>query len=151
MYFRSYFGVVRPARWRSRALAFQNFGWLASAFFASFALLQVPVGMAFDRWGARWPMTLMMMIGAAGSALVGASSGLWSSFAGQLGIGIGCAPIFMGVLYHLKDTPTRLIRQEPLQRSSVPSVRSGRFCQHRRFHGLSDSLAGAGLAGSRPD
>ncbi|WP_244915143.1 MFS transporter [Rhizobium sullae] len=47
------------------ALSPVEFGWLASAFFASFALLQIPVGIAFDRWGARWPMTLMMIAGAA--------------------------------------------------------------------------------------
>jgi hypothetical protein len=51
-------------------LAPVEFGWLASAFFGSFAVLQIPVGIAFDRWGMRLPMTLMMITGAAGSALL---------------------------------------------------------------------------------
>ncbi|ASS53292.1 MFS transporter [Rhizobium leguminosarum] len=101
MYFRSYFGVVGPVVSDDLALAPVEFGWLASAFFGSFALLQIPVGIAFDRWGVRWPMASMMVLGAAGSALLASSSGFWSAFAGQVAIGIGCAPIFMGVLYYL--------------------------------------------------
>ncbi|MGB8290900.1 MAG: MFS transporter [Rhizobium ruizarguesonis] len=101
MYFRSYFGVVGPLISDELALSPVEFGWLASAFFGSFALLQIPVGIAFDRWGVRRPMALMMLVGAAGSGLLAASSGFWSSFAGQVAVGIGCAPIFMGVLYYL--------------------------------------------------
>jgi MFS family permease len=101
MYFRSYFGVVGPLISDELALSPVEFGWLASAFFGSFALLQVPVGIAFDRFGVRWPMASMMVVGAVGSALLGSSSGFLSAFAGQVAIGIGCAPIFMGVLYYL--------------------------------------------------
>jgi MFS family permease len=101
MYFRSYFGVVGPLISNELGLSPVEFGWLASAFFGSFAVLQIPVGIAFDRWGVRLPMTLMMIAGAAGSALLAASSDFWSAFAGQVAIGIGCAPIFMGVLYYL--------------------------------------------------
>ncbi|RWY77901.1 MFS transporter [Rhizobium leguminosarum] len=100
MYFRSYFGVVGPLVADDLALSPAEFGWLASAFFGSFALLQIPVGIAFDRWGVRWPMALVMVVGAAGSALLAASSTFWSAFIGQVAIGIGCAPIFMGVLYY---------------------------------------------------
>ncbi|MBB4331629.1 MFS transporter [Rhizobium leguminosarum] len=101
MYFRSYFGVVGPLVSDDLALSPVEFGWLASAFFGSFALLQIPVGIAFDRFGVRWPMASMMVVGAAGSALLGSSSDFLSAFAGQVAIGIGCAPIFMGVLYYL--------------------------------------------------
>nr|WP_261323883.1 MFS transporter [Rhizobium leguminosarum] len=113
MYFRSYFGVVGPLVSDDLALSPVEFGWLASAFFGSFALLQIPVGIAFDRWGVRWPMASMMVMGAAGSALIASSSGFWSAFAGQVAIGIGCARIFMGILYYLgrhhsPDTAARL-------------------------------------------
>lgn len=101
MYFRSYFGVVGPALANDLSLSPQEFGWLASAFFASFSILQIPCGLAFDRWGVRWPMVTMMSAGAAGSALVAVSSNFWTAILGQVLIGIGCAPIFMGVLYYL--------------------------------------------------
>lgn len=101
MYFRSYFGVVGPLVANDLALSPVEFGWLASAFFGSFAALQIPVGVAFDRWGVRWPVATMMAFGAAGSALLASAPGFWSAFAGQAAIGIGCAPIFMGVLYYL--------------------------------------------------
>lgn len=106
MYFRSYFGIVGPTIAHELALSPQDFGWLASAFFASFSILQIPVGIAFDRWGVRWPMALMMCVGAAGSLLVALASGLSSALIGQTLIGIGCAPIFMGVLYFLGRTHT---------------------------------------------
>ncbi len=82
MYFRSYFGVVGPLVANDLALSPAEFGWLASAFFGSFAVLQIPVGVAFDRWGVRWPMASMMAFGAAGSALLASASGFWSAFAG---------------------------------------------------------------------
>ncbi|AHG49032.1 hypothetical protein RLEG12_08815 (plasmid) [Rhizobium leguminosarum bv. trifolii CB782] len=97
MYFRSYGPLISD----ELALSPGEFGRLASAFFGSFALLQIPVGIAFDRWGVRRPMALMMLVGAAGSGLLAASSGVWSAFAGQVAVEMGCAPIFMGVLYYL--------------------------------------------------
>jgi predicted MFS family arabinose efflux permease len=104
MYFRSYFGVVGPALSTDLSLSAEQFGWLASAFFASFSILQIPVGIAFDRWGVRAPMAAMMMLGATGAAVVALSPGYWLAIAGQSFIGIGCAPIFMGVLYYLGRT-----------------------------------------------
>ncbi|EJC84240.1 nitrate/nitrite transporter [Rhizobium leguminosarum bv. trifolii WSM2297] len=101
MYFRSYFSIVGPSLARDLMLDPAEFGWLVSAFFASFGVLQVPVGIAFDRWGVRWPTTLMMIVGAAGSALLACAHGFGSAAIGQTAIGIGCAPIFMGVLYFL--------------------------------------------------
>ncbi|WP_259673219.1 MFS transporter [Rhizobium sp. NZLR4b] len=101
MYFRSYFGVVGPALSADLSLSPEEFGWLASAFFASFSILQIPVGLSFDRWGVRGPMAAMMMIGAAGSGIIALSPGYWVAITGQSLIGIGCAPIFMGVLYYL--------------------------------------------------
>jgi MFS family permease len=57
--------VVGPLISDELALSPVEFGWVASAFFGSFALLQIPVGIAFDRWGVRRPMALMMLVGAA--------------------------------------------------------------------------------------
>ncbi|MDM9644803.1 MFS transporter [Rhizobium sp. S163] len=101
MFFRSYFGVVGPAIASDLSLSPQQYGWLASAFFASFSVLQIPVGMSFDKWGVRFPMAGMMLVGAAGSSFVALSEGYWATLVGQALIGIGCAPIFMGVLYFL--------------------------------------------------
>ncbi|MBB3447132.1 MFS transporter [Rhizobium sp. BK379] len=104
MYFRSYFGVVGPALSADLSLSPEQFGRLASTFFASFSILQIPVGMSFDKWGVRGPMAAMMSIGAAGSAIVALSPGYWCAITGQSFVGIGCAPIFMGVLYYLGRT-----------------------------------------------
>jgi MFS family permease len=113
--FRSYFGVVGPLISNEHGLAPVEFGWLASAFFGSFAVLQIPVGIAFDRWGMR------LIAGAAGSALLAASSDFWSASAGQVAIGIGCAPI--GVFYYLGrlHSPDKAARLA----ATVSSVGSG--------------------------
>ena len=113
MYFRSYFGIVGPQLSQELKLDPVEFGYLASAFFASFSLLQIPVGLAFDRWGIRWPMCLMMTAGAGGSAMVASSTTFWWAAFGQILIGVGCAPIFMGVVYFLG--------------ASEPPERAGRF------------------------
>ncbi|WP_413708983.1 MFS transporter [Rhizobium sp. Rhizsp82] len=104
MYFRSYFGVVGPALTAELGLSPQQYGWLASAFFASFSILQIPVGMSFDRWGVRFPMAAMMACGAAAAALIALTPGYQAAIMGQILIGVGCAPIFMGVLFYVGRT-----------------------------------------------
>ncbi|WP_245410740.1 MFS transporter [Rhizobium sp. JAB6] len=123
MYFRSYFGIVGPPLSQELKLDPAEFGYLASAFFTSFSLLQIPVGLAFDRWGVRWPMCLMMTAGAGGSAMVASAMTFWWSALGQLLIGVGCAPVFMGVLYFLgvSEPPERAGRLATIV-SSVGSV-----------------------------
>ncbi|MFP3546727.1 MFS transporter [Rhizobium sp. SIMBA_035] len=106
MYFRSYFSVVGQALTAELRLSPQQFGWLAAAFFASFSILQIPVGMSFDRWGVRFPMAAMMACGAAGVALIAFSPGYRAALMGQIFIGVGCAPIFMGVLFYFGRTNT---------------------------------------------
>ncbi len=64
-------------------------GLLLSAFFWSYALLQVPAGSVVDRWGVKWPYTVAFSIWSvvsAATALVGSLAGLvWMRI--LLGIG----------------------------------------------------------------
>ncbi|PDS77626.1 MFS transporter [Rhizobium sp. L43] len=99
MFFRSYFGVVGPMVDADIDLDPSRYGYAASAFFISFGLLQMPLGSAFDRFGARTPMTVLMIVGAMGAALVAMAGTAGQLVAGQAVLGAGCAPIFMGVVY----------------------------------------------------
>jgi hypothetical protein len=65
------------------------------------AFLQIPFAVAFDRWSTRVPMAAMMSAGALGSAIVAISTDFLWALTGQTLIGVGCAPVFMGALYHL--------------------------------------------------
>jgi MFS family permease len=100
MFFRSFFGVIGPEISSALSLSRAQFGWLSAAYFAAFALFQLPVGLLFDRFGVRWPTTVLMGVGVAGSALLAISQTSAMAIWGQIGLGIGCAPIFMGLLYH---------------------------------------------------
>lgn len=55
-------------------------GTLASAFFWTYALLQIPMGWIVDRWGVKWPYTIFFALW----CLASAGTGLMASFGGLL-------------------------------------------------------------------
>jgi len=73
-------------------------GGLAAYFFYAYAVLQIPVGLAVDRFGPRWPLTIAIGLAATGSLAFGwaASSG-WAGLA-RLVIGAGAAFSFIACL-----------------------------------------------------
>src|SRR6056297_3453222 len=66
---RSAIGVIGPDLARELALDASRLGFLSSAFFLSFALAQIPVGIAIDRYGARTTLIVSAVIALAGSLL----------------------------------------------------------------------------------
>ncbi len=51
-------------------------GWLNSAFFWSYGLVQIPMGWVVDRYGVKWPYTLCFVLWCAATALTGAMTTL---------------------------------------------------------------------------
>ncbi|WP_064832791.1 MFS transporter [Rhizobium phaseoli] len=98
IFFRTFFAVVGPELSRDLLLSPFQFGVLSSAFFAGFAAMQVPVGLLFDRFGCRLPMTALAICGAAGSAMIATTTSFAQALLGQGLLGIGCAPALMGIL-----------------------------------------------------
>ena len=73
-------------------------GALAAYFFYAYAVLQIPVGLAVDRFGPRWPLTLAIGVAAAGSLAFGwAPSAGWAGLA-RLVVGAGAAFSFIACL-----------------------------------------------------
>ena len=73
-------------------------GGLAAWFFYAYALLQIPVGLAVDRFGPRWPLTLAIAIATVGGfGFSVAGSAGWAGFA-RLVIGAGAAFSFIACL-----------------------------------------------------
>ena len=64
-------------------------GLLHSAFFWSYALLQIPAGYVTDRWGVRWPYAIGFTIWSVFSALTAFATGMWQIFACRLLLGVG--------------------------------------------------------------
>lgn len=71
-------------------------GVLSSLYFYLYAAIQVPVGLALDRWGARWVLTLAMLVTAAGCVLSGWAPAIEWVYAGRLMIGFGAAFSLVG-------------------------------------------------------
>ena len=73
-------------------------GNLSAIYFYAYAGLQVPVGLALDRWGPRRMLSAAALVAAAGSVLFAAADGIAMAYVGRLLVGIGCAVGFVGAL-----------------------------------------------------
>jgi nitrate/nitrite transporter NarK len=102
-YFLSYFyrsanAVIAPDLTREIGLSASELGLMTSLFFASFALVQLPLGYALDSWGPRWVTPGLMFLAVTGSLLFSSGTSLPSLALGRVLIGIGMAGILMGAL-----------------------------------------------------
>lgn len=73
-------------------------GNLSAIYLYAYAGLQMPVGLALDRWGPRRMLTVAAMIAAFGSALFALADGITLAYFGRLLVGVGCAVGFVGAL-----------------------------------------------------
>lgn len=73
-------------------------GNLSSAFFWSYAFLQVPAGAVADRFGVKWPFAISFLVWSLVSASTGWASSLWQLFAFRILLGFGEAIITPGSL-----------------------------------------------------
>jgi MFS family permease len=97
-FLRSSTGVIAPNLTADLGLQPEELGILSGAFFLSFALMQIPVGILLDRYGAR-----LTMIGSVGIAVLGCL--VFAMAEGRMGLtvarilmGIGCSVMLMGPL-----------------------------------------------------
>ncbi|RYF67256.1 MAG: MFS transporter [Comamonadaceae bacterium] len=98
-FFRGCLAVIAPELQHDLRLSPAGFGALSSCFFLAFGLAQVPVGIAFDRWGVGRPTRWLLLLGTASSLLfMVAPSGPVAMLA-QVGLGLACAPVFMGLMH----------------------------------------------------
>ncbi len=91
--------VIAPELTRELGLSVQQIGWAGGAFFAALFVAQVPVGIWFDRYGARRTvagLSVLAVIGAIWLAFTESASGL---IAARALIGLGCAASFMSVVF----------------------------------------------------
>ena len=68
-----------------------SLGLLTSAYFLTFAVAQIPIGVFLDRYGPRQVQAVVLVFAAGGAALFGASDGFLSLLAGRALIGLGVA------------------------------------------------------------
>lgn len=111
-FFRTALAVVAPEIAADLGLDPARLGILSSAWFWAFAAAQIPIGVALDRWGPRGTVATLFCAAGLGCLVFALAGSLGAAVVGQILIGIGCAPVFMGVLVVLsRFYPPQLFAQ----------------------------------------
>lgn len=90
--------VISPELTRELALSAADLGLLTSTYFFSFALAQIPVGIALDRFGARRVAASLLVVAGIGALLFGLGQSLAALAVARALIGLGVAACLMAGL-----------------------------------------------------
>lgn len=102
--------VLAPNLIGSMALTSGQLGLLTSAFFFAFALVQLPVGIALDRYGPRKVQLVLMLVAALGALMFSRGGSFTDLLIGRAVIGFGLGGCFMSAVKAISAciAPTRL-------------------------------------------
>ena len=103
-FYRAFLAVIAADLSRDLALDPAALASLPAAWLLAFALAQIPIGLALDRFGPRRTMSLSMLFAVAGAAWLGFAHGYAEALAAEALIGLGCSSILMGGLYFIGRT-----------------------------------------------
>lgn len=84
-------------------------GFLSSAYFYAYALMQLPAGLLADSWGPRKTISLFFIIAGIGSVILGLSSSVALAITGRALVGLGVAMVFVPTMkiltkwFHVKE------------------------------------------------
>ncbi len=93
--FRSVNAVVAPDLIEAMGLNAWMIGFLTSAFFLAFAVSQLPIGVALDRWGPRRTEAALLVVAAAGAFVFSRAASPTGLILGRALIGLGMAACLM--------------------------------------------------------
>jgi predicted MFS family arabinose efflux permease len=91
--------VIAPELVRDLDLSARQLGWAGSAFFFALFAVQIPVGMWFDRFGARRTVAALSIVAMAGALWIAVSASALDLIGGRAIVGVGCAASFMSVVF----------------------------------------------------
>jgi predicted MFS family arabinose efflux permease len=92
---RSINAVIAPTLMSDLGLSNADLGLLSAAYFITFALLQLPLGIWLDKYGARRTEAALLLVAALGAAVFASSSSLTGLWVGRALIGIGVSACLM--------------------------------------------------------
>lgn len=87
--------VLAPEFTRDFGISGTGLGVLSSAYFYPYSLMQIPVGILSDCWGARKTATLFGLIGASGAIVLALSTNISCAIFSRILIGLGVSAIFV--------------------------------------------------------
>ncbi len=97
-FYRSTNAVIAADLRRDVGLDNEQLGFMSSLFYLTFALVQLPLGSALDRYGPRLVTPTLMMVGATGSLLFSLGESFLVLSAARALLGIGFAGVLMGAM-----------------------------------------------------
>lgn len=96
--FRTINALIAPALSADFGLRPAELGFLTSAYFLSFGLIQLPLGVLLDRYGPRRVQSAFLVVAAIGAGLFAVAQGLAGLLVGRALIGLGVAGALMAGL-----------------------------------------------------
>ena len=87
--------VIAPDLTAAMSLTPADLGMLTSAYFLTFAIFQLPLGLLLDRYGPRRIQAALMVVAAAGCALFAVGMSISTLVAGRALIGVGVSACLM--------------------------------------------------------
>lgn len=90
--------VIAPGLVHDLGLSAGQLGLLASAYFLTFAFMQLPVGLLLDRFGPRRVDALLMLVGALGCGLFAVADSFALLWVGRALIGVGVSACLMAAV-----------------------------------------------------
>jgi len=108
-FLRNSVGVIANDLARELALSATQTGLLSSAFFLTFAAVQIPIGILIDRYGPKRVMLATAVIAVAGTVLFALAPSASVLIAARALMGLGCSTFFMAplVIYARRFPPER--------------------------------------------
>lgn len=95
---RSVTGVLGPTLRTEIGLSAEQLGTVTGAFFWGIALMQIPSGVLFDRYGPRLTVALTLFLGVVGGMLFAFGKSFEELTAGMFVLGLGTSAVFMGAI-----------------------------------------------------
>lgn len=97
-FYRSANAVIAADLRADVGLGNEQLGLMTSLFYLAFALTQLPLGAALDRWGPRRVTPALMLVGALGSALFAVGDSFLALSIARALLGVGFAGVLMGAM-----------------------------------------------------
>jgi predicted MFS family arabinose efflux permease len=116
-FLRNSIGVIANDLARELDLSATQTGLLSSAFFFSFAAVQIPIGILIDRYGPKRTMLGTAVLTVAGTVLFALAPSAFLLIAARVLMGLGCSTFFMAplVIYAGRFSPERFAGLTSLQ------------------------------------
>jgi len=97
-FFRASTAAIAPDLIADMGLSAQQFGAANGVFFLAIGLVQIPVGILFDRYGPRRVTTALTVLAVVGAVWQAACTSGVEFLAARLLLGVGCAGSFMSAV-----------------------------------------------------